>query len=159
MKAHRNTLAGALACAALLALSPTARAEDLAASLKATTEQEAKDGQMAIATKNVDSLINYYADDAWVLAPNEPIHKTREAIKTSWQEGVNSGGFDGLSWWPVRTEVSGDMGVEYGEYDVKDADGKVVSKGKYLAVWKHTDAGWKMIADTWNTSDPLPEAK
>lgn len=158
MKLIQSALAGALVCAALSTQIAKA-ADDMDASLKATTEQEAKVGQTAIATKDVGPLIAYYADDAWVMPPNEPIQKGKAAAQASWQASVDSGALDGLSWWPVRTETSGQMGVEYGEWDVKDADGKVVATGKYLAVWKHTPDGWKMIADTWNSSDPLPAAE
>ena len=159
MNLIRSTLAGALVCAALSSTSTILMAEETDASFKSTVESEAQVGKMAIAAKDVSPLIAYYADDAWILPPNEEIHKGKEAIKASWQAAVEAGALEGLSWWPTRTERSGNMGAEYGEYDVKDSDGKVVSKGKYLAVWKHGADGWKMIADTWNTSDPLPEAK
>ena len=159
MKAHRILSTGALACAALFAATITAQAEDLDASFKAAVDNSTQTGKTAIAAKDAAPYVALYADDAWVMPPNEPILKSRKAILASWQGAMDAGGFDGLSWWPTRTERSGQMGVECGEWNAKDGDGKVVATGKYLAVWKHSDDGWKMIADTWNSSDPLPEAK
>jgi ketosteroid isomerase-like protein len=31
-----------------------------------------------------------------------------------------------------------------------DADGNVVGEGRYIVIWKRTDAGWKLHRDIWN---------
>ena len=139
MKAHRVLFAGALACAALFAVTSTVQAEDLDASFKAAVDGSTQTGKIAIASKNAAPYVALYADDAWVMPPNEPILKDRKAILASWQGAMDKGAFEGLSWWPTRTERVGEMGAEYGEWNVKDGDGKVTATGKYLAVWKQDD--------------------
>jgi ketosteroid isomerase-like protein len=158
MKKIRSLTAGALACAALLLTATQSFAEEADASFKATLEKSGKAAQDGIASGDMSAYADFYADDAWVFPPNEPASKGKAAIKAAWQAMADSGAVKGLSWWATRTEVIGHAGVEYGDWVVKGADGKVLDQGTFLAVWKHTADGWKMIADTWNSSTPLPAA-
>ena len=158
MKTFRTVFAGALACATLFLTATQTFAEESDASFKAALEKSGKAGQDGIASSDMGAFADFYADDAWVLAPNAPASKGKAAIKAAWQAMADAGNLKGLSWWATRTEVIGHAGVEYGEWAVKDADGKVVDQGNFLAVWKHTADGWKMIADTWNSTNPLPAA-
>ena len=158
MNKFRSLTAGALACAALFLPATPTFAEEADASFKAALEKSGKAGQDGIASGDMSAFAEFYADDAWVLPPNAPAAKGKAAIKAAWQGMADSGNLKGLSWWATRADVIGHAGVEYGEWTVKDADGKVVDQGNFLAVWKHTADGWKMIADTWNSTSPLPAA-
>lgn len=158
MKKIRILSAAALACAALFLAATQATAEEMDASFKSSIEKSTKAGLDGIASGNMSAFTENYAEDAWLLAPNAPAYKGKAAVKAAWQAMSDSGGLKGLSWWATRTETIGHTGVEYGEWTVKDADGKTLDYGNFLAVWKHTTDGWKMIADTWNSSAPLPAA-
>jgi ketosteroid isomerase-like protein len=158
MKMFQILSVAALASAALFTTATNVSADEMDSSLKAAIEAGAKAAQAGIASGNMSAFTENYADDAWLLAPNAPASKGKAAVHASWQASCDSGVLKGLSWWATRIERIGHTGVEYGEWAVKDAEGKVLDQGNFLAVWKHTDAGWKMIADTWNSSTPLPAA-
>jgi ketosteroid isomerase-like protein len=158
MKTIRTLAVAALACAALFTTATNVSADEMDSSLKAAIEAAAKAGQAGIASGDMSAFTENYAENAWVLAPNAPAAKGKAAAKASWQAASDAGALKGLSWWATRTERIGHAGVECGEWVAKDGDGKVMDQGNFLAVWKHTDSGWKMIADTWNSTTPLPAA-
>ena len=159
MKTIRILSVAALACAALFLTATQTFAEESDASFKAALEKSGKAAQGGIASGDMSAFTDFYADDAWVLAPNAPASKGKATIKAAWQKWSDDGALKGLTWWATRTERIGHTGVEYGEWVVKDADGKALDQGNYLAVWKHTADGWKIIADTWNSTTPRPVAE
>ena len=48
--------------------------------------------------------------------------------------------------------MAGDMVIETGGWTATDPAGTHLDHGNYLAVWKKTDHGWKMVRDIWNSS-------
>ncbi len=113
----------------------------------------------AAAAKDVDKTVSYYSKDAIVLPPNKPVATTREAIRASWKEDIDS--MISGSWKATRVEVakSGDMAYVSGtfEWTSKDATGKTINDhGKYLEVFKkQSDGSWKCTADCWNSDLPV----
>jgi len=101
----------------------------------------------------------FYADDATVLAPNDTMATTKEAITKSVVDLLSLPALT-ISWQPRKVEVSrsGDIGYMFGTYDLtfKDTKGNpVTDHGKYLEIWKkQPDGAWKCIVDTWNTDLP-----
>jgi len=53
---------------------------------------------------------------------------------------------------------SGDYVTEEGTYELFAAENKSIDKGKFLVLWKKTDAGWKMYRDIFNSDNPPPPA-
>ena len=101
----------------------------------------------AAMAKDLDGVVSYYSDDAYVLPPNAPIATGRKAIRAVWTSGFATS--DSASWQATRAEVSrsGDLAYLTGVYQMtlKDSKGKPgEDHGKYLEVWKkQTDGGWK----------------
>ena len=48
----------------------------------------------------------------------------------------------------------GEKAVEVGSFEIMDAEGKVMDKGKYMVFWKKEGSDWKLHWDIWNTSMP-----
>src|SRR5439155_27228766 len=46
---------------------------------------------------------------------------------------------------------------ETGRYTLIAKDGSTMDAGKYIVVWKHDDAGWKIYRDMWSSNSP-PQA-
>ena len=107
------------------------------------------------ATRDADKVASYYADDALVYPPNEPLATGRAAAKKVWAAYFADKSFS-ISWKTTHAEVakSGDVGYTSGTYEdsFKGPDGKTVQeKGKYLCVWKkQKDGSWKAAHDMWN---------
>lgn len=148
--------AGASSCAPSSA--PDTRAADQAA-ITALDEQWS-----ATAAKNdVDGTVAYYAPDAVLLPPNEPIAKDPKSIRASWAGLLGPG--TAVSWKVTKVEVakSGDIGYLYGTYQLSMKDPKggpaIADTGKILEVWKKQEDGkWKCIVDTYNSDVPVAAA-
>jgi len=93
-----------------------------------------------------------YADDAMVMPPGVESVKGRAAIQALWQASIDE--YDGDSEELTTEEVHamGDMAVEVGSYVHTGPDGEHLDHGKYVAVWKKTDAGWRIVRDIFNSS-------
>ena len=137
--------------------APDTRASDEAA-IRALDEQWS-----ATAAKNdIDGTVAFYADDAVLLPPNEPIATDKASIRKSWAGllGPNTA----VSWKVTKVEVakSGDLGYLYGAYQLtirNPMGGPALNdKGKMLELWKkQADGKWKCIVDTFNSDIPLPQ--
>ena len=136
---------------------PDTRAADVQA-LKDTEAASAK----AIAAKDFEKSMSYYADDASLLVPTAPEINGKDAIRAALKpvfDDPNSS----LAFQPSRVEVakSGDLGYAQGTYTITTTDPKtkkpVTDKGKYLVAYKkQADGTWKAVADMDSSDIPLP---
>jgi uncharacterized protein (TIGR02246 family) len=146
-----------MACTQQAPPPPDTRAADV----KAVQDIEAawvKD----IATKDVDKVVSYFADDGSELLPNMPVISGRENIKGAWKQFMADPNF-ALTSQSSRAEASkgGDLVYTVGAYSMTMSAprGKkpVSDKGKYLTVFrKQADGSWKVVADM--SSSDLPAA-
>jgi uncharacterized protein (TIGR02246 family) len=116
------------------------------------------DWSKAAASKDVDKVAAFYAEDGAVYPPNAPIAAGRPAIKIAWTGMVNLPGFM-VNWAPSRVEVarSADMGWSMGTYTMTTSvpGSSSTDHGKYVAVWKkQQDGSWKVEADIFNSDLP-----
>lgn len=111
---------------------------------------------------DADGVANLYAEDGIVLAPGVPAAVGREAIRTYIATDIasakaarltfNGGDISGVG-------IAGDQAWVSGAFSVTDAAGAAVDNGKYLSVFRRTDAGWMLIRDIWNSDKaPAPPA-
>ncbi len=113
----------------------------------------------ATATKNVDTVVAYYSDDASMFPANAPIATGKEAIGKTWAQLFEMPGFS-VQWQPAKVEAarSGDFGYSQGTYELTFNDPKgnpVTDRGKYVVVWKkQADGTWKAAADIFNSDLP-----
>lgn len=118
------------------------------------------DWSKAAAAKDADKVMFFYADDATIFVPNEPMATGKPSIRVEWTKLFASPSF-ALSFAPSRVDVSksGDMAYEYGTYSMtlNDPQGKPLNdRGKYVVVWKkQSDSNWKAVADIINSDLPL----
>ena len=109
-------------------------------------------------SKNVDTWVAFYADDAAVLPPNEPVADSREAIRKSVSELLSLPGLT-IDWKPTKIEIarSGEFAYLYGSYNLAwdDSGKRATDKGKNVEIWKKQPNGrWKCVVDTWNSDLP-----
>jgi uncharacterized protein (TIGR02246 family) len=115
----------------------------------------------AAASKDVDSFVAFYTDDASVLTPNAPIFTGKQAIKDGLKPMLSDPQFS-LTFMPTRVEVSksSDLAFTQGPYKMTFSDlkgNKFEDEGKYLTVWrKLPDGNWKAVEDTFMSDLPLP---
>src|ERR1700704_5982396 len=129
-----------------IALVPMTVAFAAGADEKAVRDADAEWSRVASA-KDLDKTVSFYADDAMVLPPNQPIVTSKTGIRNLWK-----GFFDSLTdinWKTTRVEMakSGDMGYLIGTYAMTKKEG-TKDRGKYWEFGKKkADGKWKVAAD------------
>jgi ketosteroid isomerase-like protein len=120
--------------------------------------------QNAIAGKNLDSLMSFYAEDACLLPTAEPMVKGKESIRAEWSHVFKIPNFDNKSTL-TKVEVSkgGDIAYTMGTYQavLMGEDGKLTQEpGKWVSIWKKQSNGeWRIIVDIYNTDIAPPDHK
>ena len=106
--------------------------------------------------KDAAKVASFYAEDAMVLPPNEPVAMGRAAAEKVWASYFAAPNFS-ISWKTTAADIakSGDLGYTAGTYEdsYDGPDGKRVQEtGKYLCTWrKQKDGSWKALFDMWNS--------
>ncbi len=106
------------------------------------------------------ALAALYAPDAMMLPPNAEPVKGRKSIEEFFAAGFIEGGKGKLEIQEVlepEVLVQGDLAYSLGRFTILDVDGKVVDRGKYVAIWKRADGQWRVYRDILNTSLPKPK--
>ncbi len=111
----------------------------------------------AAASHKLDATVAFYSEDAVMLAPNEPIHTTRKAIRAAWVPFCDPS--TSIAWKATKVEVakSGDVAYIYGTYKlmVKEGGKFTSDKGKFVEIWKYQKEGsWKCAVDMFNSDLP-----
>jgi len=120
--------------------------------------QLSKEWSQTVATKDVEKIVSYWADDAFVMQEGRAPLKGKQAIREMVEESFKMPGFN-ISWQPESVEVSdaGDMAylIENAQVSFNDSTGKQVSiKNKAISIWrKQQDGSWKNVVDI-STADP-----
>lgn len=109
---------------------------------------------------NVDSIVSYWAEDARVLGPGQPVLQGKAAIRSMVASSLAIPGFR-ITWTPETAVVSasGDLGYTSGENEITAPDNAghlTRTVGRYITVWrKGIDGQWRCIEDISN-SGPSP---
>lgn len=144
-------------CLALLTANAAANGADAAAEEEAIRRIDAawsKDLQ----SKNLEAVMENYAEDAAFLVPNQPIVVGKQAIREWFQARIATPGYN-ATFAPTKIVVSsaGDMAYELGTFaaSAQAADGKTVrSVGKHLVTWQKRDGRWRVAAEAISGDSP-----
>ena len=108
---------------------------------------------------NVDSIVSYWAEDARVLGPGQPVLQGKAAIRSMVASSLAIPGFR-ITWTPETAVVSasGDLGYTSGENEITAPDNAghlTKTVGRYITVWrKGIDGQWRCIEDISNSGPP-----
>ena len=112
----------------------------------------------AAGAKDLDKTVSFYADDAMVLPPNQPMVTSKTGIRDLWKGFLDS--LTDINWKTTRVEMakSGEMGYLIGTYAMTMKDG-TKDTGKYCEVWKkQADGKWKVTTDMFSSDLPATPA-
>lgn len=132
---------------------------------RAADEKAIRDGESAWANdwqaKDLNKILDHYADDATLLVTNSPAMKGTDAIRDGLKQMLSDSNLS-LSFIASTVEVSkaGDLAYTQGTYTMTTTDPKtkrpVTEKGKYVTVYKkQADGSWKAIEDIANADAPV----
>ncbi len=123
--------------------------------IRAAIEAVMSEWTKQVAAGNGAGVAALYTEDAQLLPPNSDFVAGREAIAGVWQAMIDSGVTD-VKLDTIEVTGMGEKAAEVGSYELMDAEGKVVDRGKYMVFWKKEGSDWKLHRDIWNTSLPAP---
>lgn len=146
MRTIRPAILAAFLAVSLMLVPHTARAQDA----KAEVTKASEAFEVAYNANDGAALASLYSADAVVMPPGAEPASGGAAIKAMFATPNPAGVTMDLKIKDLM--VSGDVIVETGGWTTTDPAGAHLDHGTYLAVWKNTDAGWKMVRDTWNSS-------
>jgi uncharacterized protein (TIGR02246 family) len=114
--------------------------------------QTSREWSQITSTGNVEKILSYWADDAVVISPGQPVLKGKKEIRQMVEGSFKTPGFK-ISWEPQSADVSqsGDMAylIEKSELSMNDSSGKSITLHyNGVTVWKkQADGSWKNVAD------------
>lgn len=108
----------------------------------------------AVARGDVETIVGFYAEDAWFLPAGSPPLQGHEQIRAWWEKTLADPPWQSLTFGPTRIAFSDDGRMAYdvgaSRTTLKKPDGEAVKEGKYLIVWRRIDGDWKVVADAFN---------
>lgn len=163
MKQWKNA---ALLIASLLSLAACVRpVTDGATSVTEITRQEelalraaGLTWNDAFTTLNVDAMIALYADDAMLMPQTATAARGRAEIRkylVGYFAKLRDAPYSFLIPAGPEVRVSGDLGIRWGSYEIRDQSGVAQDTGKWLQAWRKVGGKWLIMLEIPN-SDQLP---
>jgi uncharacterized protein (TIGR02246 family) len=105
-------------------------------------------------------LAEFYADDAMLMPPDEPIVSGKQAIASRYQQDIDKFTAE-LTTAPEEIEVSGNLAFVRGTFTIrltpKAGGGRIEATFKAISILrKGADGSWKLYCDIWNSDAPMP---
>ncbi|MFO7674039.1 MAG: SgcJ/EcaC family oxidoreductase [Lutibacter sp.] len=122
------------------------------ANIKAEIQGLESDWAAADNARNANAVAAFYSDDAISMSNNAPMLKGKAAIQKDIEQNLAKK-IQGETVAYETIEVFGDGNTvtEIGTAISKDASGKVIRTGKYMAVWEKRDGKYICIRDIYNS--------
>ncbi len=97
----------------------------------------------------------FYAEDARVMPPNQPVVQGKAAIQELWK-GILMSGVLSLTLDTTHIEVSGDLAYGVGTYVMtQERQGGPPGEqhGKYVVVYRRRQGDWKAVVDMFSSNE------
>jgi uncharacterized protein (TIGR02246 family) len=112
----------------------------------------------AVAARDTNAVVSFYAPDAQLLPPAAPRADGHDAIRAAWVGFLQTPGLE-LQLTSVRPIVAeaGDIVIDVVSYAMKFTDAKckpMEDVGKYVTVVKKVGGEWKLVVDMFNSDKP-----
>jgi ketosteroid isomerase-like protein len=120
-------------------------------------KQSAVDLSSAFNEKNVDKIVQLYADNSVFMPPNAPLLRGREPLKSFYTDMIGKGATE-LKLEPDDVVGHGPIAYESGTYQIHYANGGR-DRGKYLLVLRNMAGTWRTEKTIWSSDlPPVPKS-
>ncbi len=139
----------AMALAVLIVIANADSREDIGAIVERINREYTR----AYNAGQLDEVLDFFAEDAITLSPDQPPVRGREALRRYYEEGFKRETNRDLVLVSVHVEMSGDLLYDAGRWEnslpMPEGGTKKLS-GYYLGVYKKIQGQWKIVANTFN---------
>lgn len=103
------------------------------------------------------TIASFYTSEAQIFPPNSEPISGPTGIISFFGAGMRMGIKNAKI---ITTELYGgeDGLTEIGNYELSGEGGKILDRGKYIALWKKENGVWKMYRDMSNSNMPVPSS-
>lgn len=110
----------------------------------------------AIRARDLDAILDIYADDATYMPPGKLPFSGKEALREIWGSYLQREDFVATYTPDIHLSELGDMAYDIGHYRIRmKKEGQPVAfEGKYVVVWKLVGQRWKAAVDIDNDNGP-----
>ena len=158
MKTKNTFIVICLAAIAMMSFQRTSRQSSDIATLDEIKKEIVTSNELYFqAFEKNDALLfsNRYAEDCWIMFPNNPVLSGPTAAWDFFRAGYDKFGVRGGKRITVDVYgISDDIVAEIGFWKLYDGEKKELEDGKYLVLWKKTSKGLKMWRDSFSSSTP-----
>ena len=147
MNMRIHTLFAAIFVVLAACPSQTVRADETRPAIEAANARFSA----AAAKGDGAGLAALYTADGQVLPAGSAPIKGREAIQKFWQGAIDSG-IAAVELKTLEVFGHGPTATEVGQYELRDASGKVLDQGKYIVVWHREGGNWQLLRDMFSTN-------
>ncbi len=121
------------------------------ATIKAEIQALETEWAAADNARDASAVLAFFSDDAISMSNNAPMTVGKANLKTEIEKGLEKKA-KGETVVYTTLEVFGDENTvtEIGKSESKDASGKVIRTGKYMAIWEKRDGKYICIRDIYN---------
>jgi uncharacterized protein (TIGR02246 family) len=131
----------------LLSASPVLAADSIRSEIEAVN----KILEATFARGDGQGIAALYTANAQLLPAQSDFVTGTQAIGQFWQAVFDSG-VKGITLITLEVESLGETANEVGKLELRDGDGKVLDRAKYVVIWKKEGGSWKLHRDIWTTS-------
>lgn len=107
----------------------------------------------AFNAKEVDKVVEFYAESSIFMPPNAPLLRGRDPLKSFYSSLLDRGATD-LRLEPDEVSGHGPIAYESGTYSVSYANGASRDRGKYLLVLRNMNGTWRTEKTIWSSDLP-----
>lgn len=106
----------------------------------------------AFNAKQLDAIIELYADNSVFMPPNAPMLRGREPLREFYEDLV--GRATNLRIETADVAGYGPLAYESGSYYLNYQDGAVRDRGKYVFIWRKMAGVWRTEKTIWSSDLP-----
>ena len=102
--------------------------------------------------KQMDGILDLYADNSVFMPPNAPVLRGREPLRQFYQDLIERA--TNLRLETEDVSGHGPLAYEAGGYSLVYQDGAVRDRGKYVFIWRKTNDVWRTEKTIWSSDLP-----
>lgn len=148
---HAVTIAALALAVAASACATGANEQGFTRADQDIIRKNAVDLAAAFNAKQVDKVLQFYADNSVFMPPNAPLLRGRDPLKSFYSGMIEQGATD-LRLEPDEVSGHGPIAYESGTYSV--SYGASHDRGKYLLVLRNMAGTWRTEKTIWSSDLP-----